>query len=282
YDVKWNLWDDLGRVCRSASMITAHLGPRAKSVKVAIPPGTAADFSWQPPSRENAVAKTRLVTILLNAAIPAANHGQRAENEWPALLTILSSLLENLPEANVRLVLFNLDQQQELFQNDEFTAKDVAGIAHATDVLARWKVDANVLRSPLGGWDLIRKLEDTGIHASAAPDTIVFLGLPAANDQKAPDDMPKSGLAKRSRFFYLRYLPPDAPPPRRAPRGPGPTLGGGGGRGMGGMIPMANPRFGYPQPDPIEQAVRRMGGKTIVISSPESLADAISSVKKQR
>ncbi|HVY91795.1 MAG TPA: hypothetical protein VHA14_03560, partial [Bryobacteraceae bacterium] len=223
YDVKWALWDDLGRVCRSESKVEAHLGTR-EHVKVLMPPDAIGDFSWQPPSEVRAVAKTRRVTILMNAAIPIAKGGQQADNEWPALLAILSSLLERMPDANVRLVLFNLDQQRELLRKDGFTAKDVAGIAHATDVLARWQVDANVLHDPLGGWELIRNLENRETEASPPAEAIVFLGLPAATAQKMPDEMPQSGSAHASRFFYLCYRPPDGLDTQRARSGMGPIL----------------------------------------------------------
>jgi hypothetical protein len=230
-------------------------------------------------------AKNRRVTILLNAALPIAKQGESAENEWPALLTILSSLLERLPEADVRLVLFNLDQQREFLLKEDFTAKDVAGIAHATDVLARWQVDANVLQNPLGGWELIRSLENREIQATPRADTVIFLGLPAKSSQKLPDEMPKSGSAHASRFFYLSYGPQDGRDAQLARSGMGPILiggrGGGGARGPGGFIPRGSPESGYEQPDPIEQAVRRMGGKTIIISSPDTLSKAISEVKKQ-
>lgn len=226
--------------------------------------------------------KTRRVTILMNAAIPIAKRGQPASNGWPALLTILSSLLDGMAEADVRLILFNLDQPRELFRKDDFTAKDVRSIAHATDVLARWSVDANVLQSPLGGWDLIRNLETEQIHGSR-PDSVIFLGLPAASAQKMPDEMPRT-KSTQARLSYLRYRPQSgldrqADVPSLRGRGGDDVRGARGGR-MGELIPRGNPGSGYPQLDPIEQAVRRMGGRTITVSSADELSKAISAVAK--
>ncbi len=284
YDVQWSLWDDLGRVCRDSSRLEAHLTGHERNVKVEMPPNAIGDFAWQPESQETAAAKTRRMTILMNAALPRASHGQAVDNEWPALLTILSSLLERAPDASVRLVVFNLDQQRELFRKDGFTAKDVAGIAHEGDAAARWAVDKGVLQNANGGWELIGKLESAEVHAAPPPDMVVFLGLPVSNVEKMPDAMPQSGSPHAPRFLYLRYGSPRLDPQpvaplRRGGRVRDASVSSARGDGMGGLIPASNRGPGYPQLDPIEQAVRRMGGRTIAISSADTLSKAISEVE---
>ncbi|HEY4085322.1 MAG TPA: hypothetical protein VGM43_05260 [Bryobacteraceae bacterium] len=283
YDVKWSLWDDLGRVCRQNPRLEAHLTRNEQNVKAEMPPGAVGDFAWQPASQESVAAKTRRVTVLMNAALPRVKQGQSADDEWPALLTILSSLLDRAPEASVRLVVFNLDQQRELFRKDDFTTKDVAGIAHEGDAAARWAVDANVLQNPPGGWELIRKLESAEIRATPAPDMVLFLGLPAGSAEKMPDDMPQPASAQTPRFMYLSYRldPQTSAQALRVGRGGGPSLPRGGREAMGEIILRGNPRSGYPAPDPVEQAVHRMGGRTITISSADALSKAISEVEKR-
>lgn len=286
YDVKWSLWDDLGRVCRKNTRIEAHLTAHERNLKVEMPPGAVGDFAWQPASQGSAAPKTRRITVLMNAALPIARQRQPPDNEWPALLTILSSVLERMPEADVRLIVFNLDQQRELFRKDGFTAKDVAGIAHEGDVLARWAVDANVLQNPAGGWELIGKLENAEIHAAPPPDAVLFLGLPATSMEKMPEETPQSGQTKAPRFLYLRYGSPGLDPQPVAPllrggRVRDASASSARGDGMGGLIPPALRGPGYPRPDPVEQAVRRMGGRTIVISSADTLTKAISEVEKR-
>ena len=247
YDVQWSLWDDLGRVCRQNARVQAHRTRNEQNVKVEMPPGAVADFSWLAASEES-----------------------------------LSSLLEQAPEASLRLVVFNLDQQRELFRKDDFTTRDVAGIAHEGDALARWAVDSKVLQNPAGGWELIGKLESSEIRSAPLPDTILFLGLPAASAEKMPNEMPQSASAQTPRFVYLRYhLEPQASAQAlRVGRGGGPSLPRGGRETMGEIIPRGNPRSGYPYLDPIEQAVRRMRGRTIEISSADTLSKALSAVRK--
>jgi hypothetical protein len=283
YDVQWSMWDDLDRVCRHDWSFDAHRSKSERDLKVVMPPGTVGDLSWHPVSPgEDATAKSRRITILMNAALPLTKQAQPATGQWTGLLTILSSLLKGLPEANVRLVVFNLDQQQEILSQDGFTAADLSGIAHTGGaVVGRWKVEAEVLQNPSGGWDLLENLESREAHASPPPDTIVFLGLPAISKETIPLSMTRPRPANVPRFVYLRYRPAgtsgNQPPIAEGARGG--EFGGGGGRGGGGYLPPGV----TPEPaDPIEEAVQRVKGKTIVISSPDELSKAIADVHRRR
>jgi hypothetical protein len=217
----------------------------------------------------------------MNAALPLTKQAQPAKGEWTKLLTILSSLLKGLPEANVRVVVFNLDQQQELFSKDGFTAADLTAIAHAGDAVGRWKVESEVLQNPSGMWDLLENLESRETHAKPPPDTIVFLGLPVTRKETMPLSMTQPRPANAPRFVYLQYRPTAAsanqPPIAEGARGGG--FGGGGGRGGGSYLPPSV----TPEPaDPIEEAAQRMKGKTIVISSPDTLNEAIADLRHLR
>ncbi len=297
YDVKWSLRDDLGRVCRQDWTLDAHPDEPERRLTSIMPRGTVGDFSWHP---ESPIAKiTRHVTVLLNAAIPISGRMPSAGGQWATVLTILSSILEGLPEADVRLIVFNLDQQRELFVKDHFTTADFAAIVHIADTPSQWIVNSNSLQSPRGGWNLIRDLENNERHAVPSPDTIIFLGLPTASAEKMPPGLRRPSPGQSPRLFYLPYritaptarenltrLTAGAPlPGERGGCDPGspcgsqsqlPATGGGGGRGR-----MASPVTdrGLEGPDPIKQFVQRAKGKTLVISSVDALSKAISEIK---
>jgi hypothetical protein len=137
YFVKWMLFDDMNRVCQQHWTIDAHSGAGERFEVVAMPPGTAGDFSWRPTATANAATKSRHVTILLNAAMPIVRKGEPPTDQWEMLLSMLASLMEQMPKASVRLVVFDTAQQREVFRKDEFTQDeidDVARVANARQV----------------------------------------------------------------------------------------------------------------------------------------------------
>lgn len=276
YFVKWILFDDLGRSCRQAFIIDAHPAASERSAKVAMPPGTAGDFSWRPTTVAKTVSESRHVTILLNAAMPVARRGGPPADRWGMLLSMLASLVEQMPEANLRVVAFDTEQQRELFRKDGFTAQDINDVAHLANAKERWAVDYQVLQNPSGGWDLVRDLETKEIHATVPSDTVIFMGVQQARFDKMPPGMP--GPQSVPRFFYLKTPAPLTMLRNvvvNGGRGGGPeSMGRGGGLGIGALSPPG----AADQPDLVEQSVRHLNGKIFVISSPANFSKALTSI----
>jgi hypothetical protein len=281
YDVKWSLLDDLGRVCRQAWTVDARLDGKERSATVLMPPDTAGDYSWRPRGTAAVipVGHRRHITILLNAAIPINGHDTGSPaSQWGTLLSMLASLLERMRADTVRLVVFNLDQQRELFRQDAFTAGEIERVSHAADGREQWAVDYHVLLKPDGGWDLLRDIENKEIHATVPSDEVIFLGLPQSSAEAPPPGMPAPGRAPR--FYYLKYRAAKVPasPTQGPASGRGGGAGGGGGRGGGRSVLPGLPSK-TDQPDPIEESVRSLKGKTITISSPAAFNKAIENIE---
>jgi len=285
YEVKWSLLDDLGRVCRKEWTLDAKA---QHNEQVLMPPGTAGDLSWSP-AHTAPSGYPRRITVLLNAALPAAgraagNTGTRAAEDaspvagkWATLVNLFRTVLERLPATWVRVVVFNLDQQRELFRQDGFTTDDINRVAHAADGLEQWAVDYSVLRNKTGAWDLLASLVTREIQAAPPSDEVLFLGLPEQTTDKVPVDFPRAGKQRIPRFFYLQYNTG-----RKAefegsgwdttmPRNPGVGLRGGGRVGPAPVTEL---------PDGIDQSVRRLKGKTIVVRSPREFDQAIEEMEK--
>jgi len=278
YDVKWSLLDDLGRVCRQAWALDARLSGKERSATVLMPASSAGDYSWHPATVAPVVSgkHPRRITILLNAALPVARKDAgTAVSQWGTLLSMLASLLERMRADTVRLVVFNLDQQRELFRQEAFTAREMDRVAHLADGTERWAVDYHVLLKPLGGWDLLSDLESKEMHATAPSDTVIFLGLPQSSAVGMPPGMPEPGRGPR--FLYLKYWPakPVLPPVRT-------TLKGYGGRRFPGESTLPSLPSRSDQPDPIEESVNHLNGKTFAISSPAMFNKAIVNVERTK
>ena len=277
YYVKWAMFDDVGRVCQQHWIIDAHLSAGERSAKVAMPADTAGDFSWRPTAAASAIKKSRHVTILMDAAMPMARRGGPPTDQWGMLVSMLASLVEQMPEASLRVVAFDTAQQREYFRKDNFTAADINDVAHVANARQRWAVDYQVLQNPTGGWDLLRDLENKEIHAEAPADAVIFLGVPQAHFDKMPAGMP--GPERGLRFFYLRY----ASAPSMSRIGSVPTRGGGvrsvaRGMDMGDDGAPLTPPGAMDQPDPLEQSVRHLNGKVFRISSPADFSKALATI----
>jgi hypothetical protein len=165
------------------------------------------------------------------------------------LLGSLASLLESLPARSVRLVIFNLDQQKELFRDDHFTPDEFSRASQSMNGLELQLIDYDILKNRRGHVDLLAHLVNHELKAHDPSDAVIFLGpatryfdkIPAASLEEQPTGGP--------RFFYFQYKP--------YYRRPTPTA-----------------EFA----DSIESAVKRVHGRKFVVHTAGEFAKAIRQV----
>jgi hypothetical protein len=290
YQVKWALIDDLGRVCRQEWAIDAHLSFSDRSERVAMPPGAVGDFSSRSTERSKAANRSHQLTILLNAAKPTVRTGGQPGNPWGMLLSMLASMMEEMPKASFRVVAFDSQQERELFQKENFTAEDLNDLARVANAKQRWTVDYHSLQDPAGEWHFLRDLENKEINAPSPADTVIFLGVPEGRFDNMPAGMP--GPKTALRFFYLKY---GNPPPIYGST----TFAGnrvippsqGGARIVPGVAEERDAQSSLQnwlapllptrdKPDFIEQSVRHLKGKIFLISSPANFSKALRAIER--
>jgi hypothetical protein len=108
YHVKWSMLDDLGRVFRKEWDLEAKATGKER---ITLPSGTAGDLAWRSAAEAPASAYAQRVTLLVNVS-------RTVGYPWTTLLAVLDPLVERLSAASVRLVVFDLPQQRELFRED--------------------------------------------------------------------------------------------------------------------------------------------------------------------
>jgi hypothetical protein len=221
-------------------------------VRVALPPATVTDLSLRGAREigrsEDDAAPIRL-TVLVHAAPVSPRRTRLGARDRVMLLGTLASLLDRLPVSSVRLVVFNLDLQKELFREEDFVPRSFDRVAQSIDAVELEKVDYQVLQNRSGHLDLLADLINGELTAETPSDVVLFLGPMA----RFSDKLPSEGLEKASgatpRFYYLQYQ----------------SL--------------------FPQPavlpDVITHAVAKMKGKTLVIHSPGDFARAIDQVERR-
>ena len=202
YSIESTLRDDHNRVCRKHWQLDIGTTHADRNVPLALAPHTVRPFTGVvlPEPRPDASGR---VTILLNAAALSAFRTNIRQIDRSVLLGILTSLVEHLPASSIRLVVFSLEQQQEIFRSGRFHPADENKVADAISAFQPSMVDVNVLKKPLGHVDFLAGLLARERDEPEPSDTIVFLGPISRYGGKLPENA--LAAPQDARFFYVRY-----------------------------------------------------------------------------
>ena len=217
HDDKWSLLDDLGQVCRQErTPLEARLGGSERSAKRhdAARHGWRSHMAFDVRCRCHFPSNPRHVTVLLNSVLPVKPEpGQDGASESPhlvrrsmgTLLSILESLPERMPATSVRLVVFDPDQQRELFRQDDFKVDEIHRIAHTADGIDQWAVGHSAIRTRWEPEISSPTLRTRRFGQRSPPDDVVFLGLPWGGAKNYPH-LP-SRLAREIAAVLLSGIP---------------------------------------------------------------------------
>lgn len=248
YRVDWMMHDDQDRVCRHSWTLNAELKGSQRAIKAAIPAGSVAEISGRglPPASNirDQGAPFRL-TVMLQAAPVSPRRATLQPRDRVMLLGTLSTMLNRMPVSWVRLVVFNLDQQRELYRRDDFHLSQISEVSQSINQLNLQKVDFAVLRNRTGDKDFLTALMDGEAESADPSDVVVFLGPYAREAKSAPDPNPAAASLP---FFYFQMRSPFIETP--------------------------------PFPDLVAKAVGRVKGKVIVVKYPADFAAAIAQVER--
>jgi hypothetical protein len=252
YNVRWMMLDDSGRVCRKSWRVDVHASRADRQVKVAMPPDTVWELGLRGsrtlPKETDDAAPLRL-TIFLHAAPLFPRRTRMRPNDMVTLMSTVSSLLERVPARSVRLVLFNLDQQKELYRKEDFLLQDMSQVWRAMTSIELGLVDFQVLQNKRGHVDLLTDLVNHEIAAQPPSDVVLFLGPSTRFLDRMPVDSLEKPAGRGTQFYYFQLVP-----------------------------------FLREQPamltDSIKSAISRLGGKTIQIHTPGEFAKAIDRMEK--
>jgi len=251
YDVNWVMLDDQERICRKTWRVDVHRSHAEHSVKVAMPPDTVWDVSLRGarllPRNTDDAASIRL-SILLNAAPLFARRTRIRPGDIGTLISAVSSLLERVPVRRVRLVVFNLEQQKELYRNGNFMLKNMPDVAQAMNSIDLNTVDYEVLKNRGGHVDLLAGLINQEIHENPPSDVVLCLGPMSRFTDRVPTDLIEKQSGPAPRFVNVELLP--------------------------------GPFMQSTLPDIIRNAVSRVGGRTMLVHTPGEFARAIERLEK--
>lgn len=196
--------DDLNRVCRSDWRMEVKPGRNERN-RLLMRPNTVAPLSTgssggTPPTD----ATLSRMTIFLHAAPLIPGTSKLLPSDVLTVTGSLAALLEQLPARSVRVVMFNLEQQKELYRNDGFTGRDLEQVTRVLDGLQLAMVDYRVLQQPQGQAELLRALMHREVHEAGQSDAVIFLGPDAsAGGSGSPSEA--DTMAPGKRIVYLHY-----------------------------------------------------------------------------
>ncbi len=251
YHVQWKLVDDTGRVCHASWTIHAMRNRAERSIEIEAPPDTIRDLSTagRPPARSaGGDSATFPATILLNAAPVSPRRTRISARDRLTLIGLLSALLNRLPSRSVRVVVFSLDQQREIYRQDSFEPRYIADVGRALDRLELGKVDVGVLENRKGHVNLLANLLHAEMTATGPSRAVLVVGPESRFFSSPSAEALEKPPGADARFFYLQYEPPNR---------------------------LAHASL----PDSIAATVHRLKGKTLIIRTPADLARAIDQVK---
>jgi hypothetical protein len=252
YTVDWMLADDQNRACRKSWKVEAKLDARERGLKLGMAANTVGPLTfrrWSPQNDDSDVRPIGRLTVLLHAAPLYPRSMRFRAQDRMLLVSSLASLLEALPARSVRVVVFNLDQQKELFRQDDLTPDAFDQVAQSTSNLQLQLVDYRVLQNRRGHISLLADLINQELGASEPSDKVIFLGPTSRFYDKLPEAALEQPAATTPQFFYFQY----------------------------------KPYFGREAdfPDSVAMAIKKVKGKTMLIHTPDEFARAIQEVETQ-
>ncbi len=198
------------RTSRKAWSVHTALGHGQRGMEAPVPAHTVLPLGVRPrPFKLDTSGKGLRLTILLNAA--PTNSREQKLRVWDRifLLGSLSTLLDQIPCASVRVVALNLDQQREVFRQDQFEDGDFKKLADALRTLELGTVSYQVLQQWRGWLDMLVDFANQELVAPNPADAVVILGPYSRYNQPVPREMLKVRETPNPRFCYFEYLPGD-------------------------------------------------------------------------
>jgi hypothetical protein len=208
YRVDLLVIDSSTRVLKKRWEVKAARNHDERNVQVAMPPMTVSSLynrSWD--GKMAADGKGMRVTILLDAAPRDPRATRLRAWDRAMLIDSVSSILRQIPTESVRLVAFNLDQQRELFRDDQLDRPGLMRLSRSLRELELGTVSYGTLKNHHGWAAMLSGLTNQETAAEEPSDVVIFLGPMIRNGEKIPAELFTAGKSRRPHFYYFEFLP---------------------------------------------------------------------------
>ena len=206
YEVQLVVFDEHNRKHHKTWHAKAHPHGDEARANAAMEAGSVAPVSLPPWKGISSDGTGLKLTVLLDAA--PVNPFSLKLRAWDRafLLGALSSLLRQTPVSSVRMIAFNLDQQLEVFHEDDFDHTGLYRLSAALNKLELGTVSYRILQQREGWQSLLGSLIRDEMLQGRPSDAVVFLGPTIRVDKKIlPGSASKNDT--HTPVFYFQYSP---------------------------------------------------------------------------
>jgi hypothetical protein len=251
YRVQMMLIDNQNRTCVDGWNIKAKLNDTVRDVRPGLAPGVVDDITLRRSRRitgpGDVAGRQYTLSILLHASAMYPGRVRLRGYDRMLLLSALTSLVERLPVRNVRLTVFSMDKQTEIYHTPDLTLQSFRQAVDALERVELGTVDYGTLKNRTGHVDLLSVLLNRELEADDPPDAVVFIGPVARYADRADSEALSERLGSKP-IYYVQLRP-------------------------------FRIAFGILS-DSIMNTVRRLGGRTKQVYSPEDFAEAIQELER--
>lgn len=199
---------ETGRTSKKHWLARVRYSGSQRAGQATVPPGSVIPIGVRPsPIKMDTSGKGLRVTVLLDAA--PLNPRTPALRAWDRafLLGSLSSVLKQTPCASVRFRVFNLEQQRELFRQDQFDEAGFMKLADSLRTLELGTISYHVLQQQQGWLDLLLDYANRELAAEEPSDAVIILGPRTLLSAEIPRAKLKGRETPNPHFFYFEYFP---------------------------------------------------------------------------
>lgn len=208
YHVDLLVADDHKRYFMESWSVHAARNRSEKNAESSLQPNAVAPLMLVDVGRRAAPTDDSLrLTVLLDAA-PIFPFSMRLR-AWDRafLLGSLGSLMRQLPDSAMRLVAFNIEQQQRVFTEESMNQDGLIRLSAALHDLQLGAIAYKKLERRSGWAELLGDLMNQELKGNARSDAIVFLGPTIRESGKVPRELLSCSDTEGPPVFYLQYDP---------------------------------------------------------------------------
>lgn len=253
YKVDMLLVDAEDRRCLADWDLRAKASKEVRDVGGGLPPGAVDDVGFRRWGRalarraESASVRHDVSILLHVSSLSPRRFANLRSYDRTVLLNALASMLDRLPVRKVRLTLFSLEKQAEVYHTEDFSSETFREAIDALQRIELGTIDYSVYQNRKGHLDFLSDLLHREMSHSEKTDAVIILGPPARSGDRVPEeDLPARNGAPPIYYAELR----------------------------------TSRRVESVLPDTIARTIKRLGGRRKEVYTPQDFAEAIQEIEK--